>query len=357
MVGGHQTTGSCQSTKSTDYPLAPTSRAATPNEAASRGSPRAETATMQYLRTYIQPFIDPATYAKYHNIIERLERAGPKVPVIRKKMQNELKDLLKEVKDDDLVELHNEAAKAHNEGLAGKHRRFRLPMIEKKGGETGNEMDVLYGEEEGKTKLMAHRTSPVNAHAAKDEESYSSDSSGFLETGTDTDLIVPGQLNQTGGNKSIEQLATHEERLPFTTKDVNMTETDTADGPTYVTAKRSKIVVLKLNLPSTLTPKQLPNTTKAGPSEGYAIPSKVTAQSASSYLAWLALRKVRWPKVPPFYGECVTIGKKLHRPTPGVFDEVLYHWLLETNSQRGDWHKSQRLRILGEDPLLDEQAL
>jgi hypothetical protein len=76
--------------------------------------------------------------------------------------------------------------------------------------------------------------------------------------------------------------------------------------------------------------------------------------SAISYLAWLQQRKVRFPKVHPHYAECIAPGKRFGRAPRLVYDEVLFHWGLETDSRFGEWHREHRLEILGEDPLFGE---
>jgi hypothetical protein len=76
--------------------------------------------------------------------------------------------------------------------------------------------------------------------------------------------------------------------------------------------------------------------------------------SAMSYLAWLQQRKVRFPKVHPHYAECIALGNRFGRAPRLVYDEVLFHWGLETDSKFGEWHRKHRLEILGEDPLFGE---
>jgi hypothetical protein len=61
--------------------------------------------------------------------------------------------------------------------------------------------------------------------------------------------------------------------------------------------------------------------------------------SAISYLAWLQKRKVRLPKVHLQYAECIAPGERLGRAPRLVYDEVLFHWGLETDSRFGEWHR------------------
>tara|TARA_R110002003_G_scaffold284_5_gene18290 strand:+ start:4694 stop:6379 length:1686 start_codon:yes stop_codon:yes gene_type:complete len=81
------------------------------------------------------------------------------------------------------------------------------------------------------------------------------------------------------------------------------------------------------------------------------------AQSAQSYLAWLRRRRVRFPSVPPNASECALIAKELGRHRSELYDEVLWHWGLETDSKWGDWHKQNRLKVLGEDPRFDDEKM
>jgi hypothetical protein len=81
------------------------------------------------------------------------------------------------------------------------------------------------------------------------------------------------------------------------------------------------------------------------------LPSKT---SALSYLAWLQQRKVRFPRVHPHCAEFIALGKRSGRAPRLVYDEVLFHWGLETDSEFGEWHREHRLDILGEDPLFGE---
>jgi hypothetical protein len=37
-----------------------------------------------------------------------------------------------------------------------------------------------------------------------------------------------------------------------------------------------------------------------------------------------------------------------------VYDEVLFHWGLETDSRFGEWYRELGLEVLGEDPLFDK---
>jgi hypothetical protein len=80
-------------------------------------------------------------------------------------------------------------------------------------------------------------------------------------------------------------------------------------------------------------------------------------QSAQSYLAWLRRRRVRFPSVPPNASECALIAKELGRHRSELYDEVLWHWGLETDSKWGDWHKQNRLKVLGEDPRFDDEKM
>ena len=124
----------------------------------------------------------------------------------------------------------------------------------------------------------------------------------------------------------------------------------------------SKIVILKVNwiayngnrkaIPAEELQDQ-PDSRSEGKSVN-GVDTLPSAQSAASYLAWLRQRDTRWPTVWPNFPECVAIGKKLGKPTSKVFEEILYHWLLETDGRRGEWHKEHRLEVLGEDPLFDE---
>ncbi|KAF1844982.1 uncharacterized protein K460DRAFT_416321 [Cucurbitaria berberidis CBS 394.84] len=81
------------------------------------------------------------------------------------------------------------------------------------------------------------------------------------------------------------------------------------------------------------------------------------SQAAQSYLAWLYQRQTRSPTAQPVYPECIAIGKRLGRPPHKVYDEVLYHWGLETDSRHGEWHRQNRLKVLGEDPRFDEERM
>jgi hypothetical protein len=78
------------------------------------------------------------------------------------------------------------------------------------------------------------------------------------------------------------------------------------------------------------------------------------ALSARCYLAWLHNRRKRFPTVPPNSSECAGLATKLELPKWKVYDEVLRHYLLETDSRRGQWHKERRLELLGEDPVFEE---
>ncbi|KAH7396953.1 hypothetical protein DE146DRAFT_586411, partial [Phaeosphaeria sp. MPI-PUGE-AT-0046c] len=72
--------------------------------------------------------------------------------------------------------------------------------------------------------------------------------------------------------------------------------------------------------------------------------------SAASYLAWLHHRHARFPTARPNSSECILVAKKLDRPSASVYEDVLHHWSLETDSRRGNWFKRNRLQVLGEDP-------
>jgi hypothetical protein len=75
--------------------------------------------------------------------------------------------------------------------------------------------------------------------------------------------------------------------------------------------------------------------------------------SALSYLAWLRKRKVRFPNAFPRHAECIVLGEHFGRPARMVYDEILFHWGLETDSKFGKWHREHRLVVLGEDPLFE----
>ncbi|KAF1937387.1 hypothetical protein EJ02DRAFT_458773 [Clathrospora elynae] len=80
-------------------------------------------------------------------------------------------------------------------------------------------------------------------------------------------------------------------------------------------------------------------------------------KSAISYLAWLQQRQKRFPTAHPHYPECIAIGKRLSRSPHYVYEDVLYHWGLETDSVYGAWHRQHRLQVLGEDPCPDEETV
>jgi hypothetical protein len=80
-------------------------------------------------------------------------------------------------------------------------------------------------------------------------------------------------------------------------------------------------------------------------------------QSARSYLAWLHQRQTRFPTAAPNSSECIAIAKKLERLHAHVYDEILYHWGLETSSEWGGWYKKNRQQALGEDPRFDEETM
>lgn len=78
---------------------------------------------------------------------------------------------------------------------------------------------------------------------------------------------------------------------------------------------------------------------------------------ARSYLAWLNQRQARFPRAPPNYLECITVAKKLGRPTHKVFDEIVYYCGLENVGDQKEWYKQNRLALLGEDPRFDEETM
>jgi hypothetical protein len=80
-------------------------------------------------------------------------------------------------------------------------------------------------------------------------------------------------------------------------------------------------------------------------------------QSAKSYLAWLHHRQTRFPTAAPNSSECIAIAKKLGRLHVHVYDEIVYHWGLETSSEWGGWYKENRQEALGEDPRFDEETM
>jgi hypothetical protein len=80
-------------------------------------------------------------------------------------------------------------------------------------------------------------------------------------------------------------------------------------------------------------------------------------QSSISYLAWLYHRKTRFPTAFPVYAECIAIGKHLGRSPHKSYDEILYHWGLETDSKYGLWYRQHRLEVLGEDPMFPDETL
>ena len=81
------------------------------------------------------------------------------------------------------------------------------------------------------------------------------------------------------------------------------------------------------------------------------------AGSVRSYLAWLHHRQTRFPTVAPNSSECVLIANNVGRHPAIVYDEVLYHWGFETDSNWGEWYKQNRLKVLGEDPRFDEEVM
>jgi hypothetical protein len=80
----------------------------------------------------------------------------------------------------------------------------------------------------------------------------------------------------------------------------------------------------------------------------------VSAPAALSYLAWLHQRGVRFPDAYPRFAECIALGKQFGRIPRLVYDEVLFHWGLETDSKFGKWYRENRLEVLGDDPIFGE---
>ncbi|KAH7082917.1 hypothetical protein BKA63DRAFT_501850, partial [Paraphoma chrysanthemicola] len=79
-----------------------------------------------------------------------------------------------------------------------------------------------------------------------------------------------------------------------------------------------------------------------------------SVESVECYLAWLAHRRSQFLTAPPNSTECISIAKKLGRSSVEVYDGIMWHWGMETSSKLGEWHKQNRLQVLGEDPVFDE---
>ncbi|KAH8700064.1 hypothetical protein GQ44DRAFT_786201 [Phaeosphaeriaceae sp. PMI808] len=86
-------------------------------------------------------------------------------------------------------------------------------------------------------------------------------------------------------------------------------------------------------------------------------PHFANQQAVQSYLAWLHLRQVRFPTVAPNSCECAMIARKFGNHPTKVYDEVLYHWGLETGSKDGEWYRRNRVKVLGQDPSFDSDTL
>lgn len=84
--------------------------------------------------------------------------------------------------------------------------------------------------------------------------------------------------------------------------------------------------------------------------------SESPGPSAISYLLWLQQRQTRFPTMQPLWPECVALGQRLGRSSHKVFDEVLYHWGLETESQRGEYNRTHRLEVLRHDLVFFEHG-
>lgn len=180
----------------------------------------------------------------------------------------------------------------------------------------------------------------------------------FIRTvhGRSNITAIDDGLNLTGGDDDMrarEMDINHNvDVAPFQTTDSGM-----ADPEGILTINRRALNGSGIANPP--QPLQNQQTSYSENGEGTGVDKLPSAQSAAAYLAWLRERQTRWPTVCPNRSECVVIATRLSRSKERVkvFDEILFHWLLETDSRRGSWYKGNRLQVLGEDPVFDEVGL
>ncbi|KAF2844781.1 hypothetical protein T440DRAFT_547117 [Plenodomus tracheiphilus IPT5] len=388
MVSTRQQAAPRASTASTAYSPAPTSPIATPISTPRQGTPRSETATMQYLRTYVKSYVEPSTYNEYHKLIERLERVGPKQPKVRVELHRKLQNMCHD--DNDLLELNNEVAKAHNEGLAGMHARYLLPVFETMEDEEGNQ---LHAQDETKERVaepgQIHRVDGHITLPTSDQLSHASENRQDVRKENDALRNLAEQPHIVRSESNIMQLAMRNEDVRSNGEDVERLDAP-IDDETQMRLDSISLIRTATDKPpsegSITTPRnESPSGNKCGTmamtnresgsfvelgSRGrqtsMVAPRRILralsserlpkTQSAASYLAWLDQRGTRWPETPPFSAECVAISDRIKRPATKVIDEVQLHWLLETDGKRGDWHKAHRLEILGDDPRFHNEA-
>ncbi|KAF2243873.1 hypothetical protein BU26DRAFT_569768 [Trematosphaeria pertusa] len=238
----------------------------------------------------IKNLLTPEDWTAYHDSLATGIKGGPKSPKIRTRVENELREVID--RNRGIAHFHNAYVQLYNDEVPDKER-FKLP-------------------------------------AFPDFEKQEVDDPG-----------VAGDVHTDAKDEH------------FITRDVEE-ETDAADGDEDDGASDSHEeaadadVATELALHSETEEAEIAQWDHPGP------PTEFQGAQRNAYLHWLEYRGEPHPTASPFYSECKTIAEKIGRRSPQVHDEILNHWLLERNSERGRWYREHREDILGEEPRFDE---
>jgi hypothetical protein len=325
---------------------------------------------LESLENIFKAQASPATYAVYEDIISVLVRRGSREPGIRFKFQPALRDFL--VQNTNYVQTHNKFARSYNKAFDGKHERFLLPVYPElelkktsvESTEKGKEETQMNEAKNGGSMQIAQKDDKMSAPALENlgpspnvlvfRQVNGASIVAANKPTVNTQLHSPAPFGKSTTAPAQKQPRNRTVRPALLAKDIPTPPNDDSDSEDKMGEVASEHTHQgHIAAPQAAsTPARVHSTPAPAPAPAKTEP--IAALTARCFLAWLRSRGKRFPTVPPNTSECAGLGLKLGVPKWRVYDVVLRHYLLETDSRRGQWHKEHRMQFLGEDPVFDE---